>query len=68
MDSHPTQRLDVNTVRHLARSITMCTTRRGLDALTRLIWRTYSGPDGALEQLRIRIEAQRSILERNDPR
>ncbi len=63
--------LDSDTLRRHLLSVQQCTTRPGLDKLTRLLWREYSGNpvnQTALEQLRVRIEAQRAILARNDPR
>lgn len=62
--------LDAETLRHQLLAVQQCTTRDGLDRLTRLIWRTYDTPanEPALAQLRARIEAQRAILDRNDPR
>lgn len=62
------QRLDGNTVRNFTRQISMCTDRKRLDDLTRQIWRTYNGPEEVLEQLQVRIEAQRAIIARNNPR
>lgn len=60
-------RLDGNTVRHFTRQISRCTDRKALDDLTRVIWR-YDGPAEVFEQLQTRIEAQRAIIARNDPR
>jgi hypothetical protein len=63
--------LDPETLRRHLLQVQQCTTRVGLDKLTRLLWREYSGKpanESALAQLRARIEAQRAILDRNDPR
>jgi hypothetical protein len=63
--------LDSETLRRHTVSVQQCATREGLDRLTKLLWRTYSGNPAnrkALHQLRVRIEAQRAILDRNDPR
>lgn len=68
--TEPVPRLDPETAKMYANRVMQCTTRRGLDSLTRLIWRTYDAPRNAaaLAQLRTRIEAQRVVLDRNDPR
>ena len=62
--------LDADTLRRQLLAVQQCVTREGLDRLTRLLWRTYDTPanQAALKQLRTRIEAQRAILDRNDPR
>ena len=63
--------LDAETLRRHLLSVQQCTTRSGLDKLTRLLWREYSGNPAnqtALDQLRARIEAPSAILDRNDPR
>jgi hypothetical protein len=63
--------LDVATLKRQLLAVQQCTTRKGLDKLTRLLWREYSGNPAnriALDQLRARIESQRSIIDRNDPR
>jgi hypothetical protein len=62
--------LDAETLRRHLLSVQQCVTWEGLDKLTRLLWRVYDTPANktALQQLRARIEAQRAILDRNDPR
>jgi hypothetical protein len=68
--SHRGDMLDSVTLKRHLISVQQCVTREGLDKLTRLLWRTYDTPENqaALKQLRARIEAQRAILDRNDPR
>ncbi len=62
--------LDHEALRRHSLAVQQCTTRDLLDRLTRLLWRQYDTPANqtALGQLRARIEAQRAILDRNDPR
>jgi hypothetical protein len=62
--------LDSATLKRHLLAVQQCTTRDGLDRLTRLLWRTYDTPanQAALQQLRARIECQRDIIARNDPR
>lgn len=63
--------LDHQTLKRHLVAIQQCTTRPGLDKLTRLLWREYSGNPAnkqALAQLQTRIECQRAILNRNNPR
>jgi hypothetical protein len=62
--------LDADTLRRQLLAVQQCVTRDRLDKLTRLLWRTYDTPANAtaLAQLRARIETQRAILDRNDPR
>lgn len=71
--TEPLPRLTAAREKDLAVQIMQCTTRAGLDKLTRLVWRTYSAPisgmnDAALGRLKARIEAQRAVIARNDPR
>lgn len=62
--------LDSVTLRRHLLAVQQCVTREGLDKLTRLLWREYNLPQNApaMQQLRARIEAQRAIIARNDPR
>jgi len=68
--TEPPPRIDAPTLKRFSAQVGQCATRRELDNLTRRIWRSYDSPantDG-LAQLRVRIEAQRDILKRNNPR
>lgn len=51
--------LDSETLRRRLFAVQQCTTREGLDRVTRLFWRQYDTPANqtALAQLRARIEA-----------
>lgn len=62
--------LDAESLRKQLLAVQQCTTREGLNRLTRLLWRQFDTPANAkaLAQLRARIEAQRATLDRNDPR
>jgi hypothetical protein len=68
--TEPIPRLDAATLKRLVVQVGQCITRKDLDRLTRSWWKTYESPANgvALDQLKARIQAQRAILERNDPR
>ena len=68
--TEPIPRLDASTLKRYSAEVGQCATRRDLDNLTRRIWRSYDSPanQAALAQLRTRIEAQRDVLARNNPR
>ena len=60
--------LDWQTLKRHVLAVAQCTTREGLDRLTRVFWRTCDTPRNAAarSQWRARIEAQREIPDRND--